>query len=137
MRSGIAPKIAENFPASKSADDATKRGDMSKLGNFSVGKDELHDVLVYNIYGQFGWKREHVNYGTVTKQLFLGIRKMRDDLVEKFTVSGEDSVVKVGFPRIGSGLGGGDWEFIRPMIEEVFQDRPGIIFNIDFVEFQG
>lgn len=136
MRSGIAPKLAENFPAAKAADDATPRGDQHKLGTFSVGKDELYDLLVYNIYGQYGWKRDHVNYGTITKALFLGLRKMRDDLAERFKVVDEDVVVKVGFPKIGSGLGGGDWDFIRPLIEEVFQDTPGIIFHIDFVEFQ-
>ena len=57
MGSGIAPQIAKAFPDAKEADDETMRADYDKLGTFtmSVTEFEEHDVIVYNLYGQYGY----------------------------------------------------------------------------------
>lgn len=130
MRSGIAPKIAEAFPAAKLADDATVRANKHKLGNYSVGIEFVEDdemLQVFNLYGQYGWDRSQVNYGTSHKDLFLSLRNMRDrlDLMSLETI-------RVGFPRIGAGLGGGDWDLISQMIVEVFKPPRYEVTYVDF-----
>lgn len=138
MGRGIAPQIAREFPEAKDADDATERGDKSKLGHFSVGQSSQYNVLIYNIYGQYGWKSEQVTYGTDYKSIFMGLRRMRDDLVSRFFTAEEVTTIKVGFPKIGCGFGGGDWEFISGMIDEVFKDIPLVAdFEVEYVEYQG
>lgn len=120
MRRGIAPQIAARFTEAYEADQNTVRGSREKLGSFSFAEvqtmeDSDHIVSVYNLYGQFGWNPHHGDYGTQYPALFSALRKMRDHLD---SCSGPP--LNIGFPKIGSGLGGGDWDFISAMIEEIF-----------------
>lgn len=133
MGRGIAPQIAKAFPAAKAADDATVRGSREKLGSFSSACIQVADekyVEVFNIYGQYGWKSEQVTYGTDHSALFRGLRAMRDYLDD----CSYESPIKVGFPKIGSGLGGGDWGLISQMIEEVFSDTNR--YSVIYVEYK-
>lgn len=125
MRSGIAPKIAEAFPFAKEADDATERGDSSKLGSFSVGHDPKTGTMIFNIYGQYGWNRNFPSYGTNYEKLFSGLEEMRE-------VCETMGVKTIGFPKIGCGLAGGNWGIVLPKIEEIFKD-----FDVTIVEFEG
>lgn len=134
MGRGIAPQIAKAFPSAKTADDSTIRGNKEKLGTFSKTDIEgSHALLtVYNLYGQYGWKPEQVTYGTDYPSLFRALRNMRDDL------SLSDQSLTLGLPRIGAGLGGGDWKLISQMIEETFRGTNvfPIIYELDYKECQ-
>ena len=121
MKSGIAPLIAKEFPSAYQADQLTRKGDIDKLGRYSLGKHVKNEgtlftstgtLFIYNLYGQysFGTDRQHLNY----KALRNSLRLMCDDL--NFTV--RDNPPKIGFPKIGAGLAGGDWNIIEQIIEE-------------------
>lgn len=133
MRSGIAPQIADNFYSAFRADADTTRGDKTKLGKFSVGK-EKNGLLVFNLYGQYGWDKTQGNYGTDEKALKAALFQMRCELMSRAT---NNEQYRIGFPKIGCGLGGGNWDNIQKAIEEIFDnDRVGYpMFDVTYVEY--
>jgi O-acetyl-ADP-ribose deacetylase (regulator of RNase III) len=129
MNSGVAKAIRERLPCAWEADQLTIKGDHEKLGTASVG--QLRDIagnptgLVYNLYGQYNYgydAKGYTNYAALANAL----AEMRDDLL-----SG-NNLWNVGFPKIGAGLGGGDWDTIVGIIGEVFDER----FNVTIYTLQ-
>ncbi|AEK81986.1 hypothetical protein [Salmonella phage 7-11] len=133
MRSGIAPQIADNFYSAFRADADTNRGDKAKLGNFSVGK-EKSGLLVFNLYGQYGWDKTQGNYGTDEEALVHALNMMANELKANAV---DFQTYRIGFPKIGCGLGGGNWERISKHIEEIFDnERIGYpMFDVTYVEY--
>lgn len=115
MNSGVARAIRVHFPDAWQVDQGTKRGSATKLGNISIGAyhaspDEVR--LIYNLYGQYNYGYDSRGY-TQYDKLEAAMIRMRDSLPAR---------AKIGFPKIGAGLGGGDWTRIESIIEEVFKD---------------
>lgn len=113
MKTGIAPKIKHAFPEAYKADLSTKSGSRSKLGTFSKATTE-NGLVCYNLYGQYDFRgrekgKVDTNYNALEKALF----NMAKDILD----SGNEKV-KVGLPKIGAGLGGGDWKIISQIIYE-------------------
>lgn len=130
MNSGIAKAIRTRLPCAWEADQLTVKGDRDKLGTISVG--QLRNCLtgeptgvVYNLYGQYNYGYDNAGY-TNYEALRGALMHMRDDLL-----TGKD-LWNVGFPKIGAGLGGGDWDTIAGIIDEVFDDR----FNVTIYTLQ-
>lgn len=127
MGSGIAPQIAKAFPIVKTLDDTTMRGDVNKLGTFTVALHHYENKLViFNLYGQYGYgNRESgkidLNYYYLTKAL----EGMKTNLIE---YGEQDS--KIGFPKIGCGLAGGDWFVVSQMIETIFDGFDVTIYEL-------
>jgi O-acetyl-ADP-ribose deacetylase (regulator of RNase III) len=110
MKSGIAPKIAKAFPWAKEADDRTEKGDLSKLGRYSIGKGI---PIIVNLYGQYDWRgRSSGKVETNYRAIEDGLGRLAKDLA----ISNFQG--KIGIPKIGCGLGGGDWNIVRPIIED-------------------
>uniref|UniRef100_A0AAU6VYA7 Macro domain protein n=2 Tax=unclassified bacterial viruses TaxID=12333 RepID=A0AAU6VYA7_9VIRU len=120
MNSGVAKAIRTRLPCAWEADQLTVKGDRDKLGTISVG--QLRNCLtgeptglVYNLYGQYNYGYDnagYTDYHALTKALIA----MRDDLLTG------NNLTEVGFPKIGAGLGGGDWSIISTLIADVFCD---------------
>lgn len=115
MNSGVAKMIRQQFPDAYQVDQHTKRGSSAKFGGISIGvhkaqNDEVR--LIYNLYGQYNYGYDAKGYTNYTK-LESAMIRMRDSLPAR---------AKIGFPKIGAGLGGGSWDLIESIIEEVFQD---------------
>lgn len=108
MGSGIAPVIAKTFPDALEVDKNTIKGDKQKLGTISVAYDQDYELYVVNAYTQFsfGGKEVHVDYDAI-RTCFKQIKTEFHDL-------------RIGIPMIGAGLGGGDWDIISGIIDEVF-----------------
>jgi O-acetyl-ADP-ribose deacetylase (regulator of RNase III) len=109
MGSGIAPQIKDKFPEAFEVDCATIKGDKVKLGTISFCK--LEKLIIVNLYGQFGTRGRQkgeidLDYNALTSALKL--------TKDKF--SGK----RFGFPMLGSGLAGGDWNVIEKIIQDVF-----------------
>ena len=122
MNSGVAKAIKLNFKDAWDADQETEKGDRTKLGDSSVGAHyrEDRDVgLIYNLYGQYNYGYDAAGY-TDYDSLEKALISMRDDLLSATHIMPE--YLKVGFPKIGAGLGGGDWDTIEAIIKSVFAD---------------
>lgn len=121
MKSGIAPVLAKAFPPMYEADQATYRGDALKLG--TVSYDYIAEgILGFNLYGQYDFSRfkQDTQYAHV-----------RNSLKEMVTVCIGAGVFSVGLPKIGCGLGGGDWGIVSNIIEEELRNFDVTIYVID------
>lgn len=129
MGSGIAPLIKNAFPSVYEADCKTQRGDKEKLGKFSYAVMDS-GLVVFNLYTQYGYNRRN-----------LGLRDLKydalyDSLVEmknflKLHTDGFMTDRKIGFPKIGAGLAGGDWNVIEAMIKSIFWDCDVTIYILN------
>ena len=122
MGAGIAKSIRRTFPGAFAADRATAKGDRSKLGTFSSAEVDVdgRTLVVANAYTQFHWR------GRKPLADYDAIRRCFEALRAAF--SGR----RIGYPRIGAGLAGGDWGVIAPIIDEVLGDE-----HHTLVEFAG
>lgn len=105
MDAGIAKEIAKRYPGALLADKSqTKMGDRSKLGSLSYyHTSQFVIVNAYTQYG-YGWGNKHLD---------------EDALRSCFNTIGHDWHSKrIGYPLIGAGLAGGDWNVIAPIIDE-------------------
>jgi len=107
MESGIAPQIKKKFPEAYEVDCATIKGDKNKLGTISYTTNTT--PIVVNVYSQFGTRgRREGKMDLDYDALRSGVKAIK----EKF--SGK----RIGIPKIGAGLAGGDWNIISKIIEE-------------------
>ena len=111
MGGGIAKQIKKAFPETFEADCGTQKADASKIGGISYAKVKLENnrrLVIVNGYTQL-LAGGQVNYDAVrdvmkqVKQNFYGQR--------------------IGYPMIGAGLAGGEWNRIREIIEEELNDE--------------
>jgi O-acetyl-ADP-ribose deacetylase (regulator of RNase III) len=107
MESGIAPQIKAKYPDAYTADCATTKGDINKLGTISYA--EMPSITVVNIYSQFDTK------GRRQGKMDLDYDALRSGLkLMKERYSGK----RFGLPYIGTGLAGGDEAKVMAIIEE-------------------
>lgn len=128
MGKGIAAQIRDVFPKAYAADSVTKSGDASKLGTYTYAEvkvSEAHSVTVVNAYTQYHYwsrgesKKDLVDYEAVRK-IFRSLNSL---------YAGKN--VRVGVPKIGAGLAGGDWVMISKIITEETPD-----LNVTLVNFK-
>lgn len=108
MGAGIAKAIRAAFSAAFEADRATARGDRGKLGTFSSAMVASggRSITIVNAYTQFHWRgrKPLVDYEAI-RSVFRRIRS---------AFHGQ----RIGYPRIGAGLAGGDWSTIAAIIDD-------------------
>lgn len=118
MGGGIALRIKQKYPEALKADlRHGRRGDITRLGKFSVVKAH-DDKYIYNMYGQynFGMEKRQTNYEAVYNGL-MGIAR------HAITAN----VMRLGLPKnMGCRLGGGSWNVVRAIIEDIFDKDCGI-----------
>ena len=108
MGAGIALAIKRVFPEAFEADKATRKGDAGKLGSISFAELERdgHRLVVVNGYTQDHWRGRGVNVD------YQALREVFRTVAEQFPGQ------RIGFPKIGAGLAGGDWARISNIIEQ-------------------
>ncbi len=108
MGGGIARVIREEFPEAYAADLVTGKGDRNKLGDFTFATvtRNSRELTIVNGYTQFHFHGAGVlvDYDAV-RRLFANIKK---------GFSGK----RFGYPKIGAGLAGGDWEKLAAIIDQ-------------------
>lgn len=131
MKSGIAPQMAKAFGCDQERglfkwEQPEHRGDISKLGcieYYPMNIGPAKTVIVVNAYTQYRYGRLNHADGDEKpldyEALTLCMRKMNH------TFKG----LKIGLPRIGAGLGGGDWERIKEIIQTEFKDCDVVVVN--------
>ena len=121
MGAGIAKFIKQRFPEAYKADCETTKADRSKLGTYSSATVQKNgaELTVVNAYTQFNYrgKKPLVEYDALS-QVFKAIAK-------------DFSGKRIGYPKIGAGLAGGDWPRIEGLIKEALdgQDHTLVIFD--------
>jgi O-acetyl-ADP-ribose deacetylase (regulator of RNase III) len=103
---GIAKQILKEFPEAYSADCTTIKGSARKLGDYSSAEvlTPYGRLVIVNAYTQFGFERAKNNTDyTAVQSVFNRIKQ---------NFSGN----RIGYPAIGSGLGGGNWGIIYDII---------------------
>lgn len=107
MGAGIAQQIRKTFPPAFQADLETGSGDRTKLGNYSSASIKISEtpLTIINGYTQYHYSGSDVlaDYDAVAA-LFSRI---------KMDFSGK----RIGYPRIGAGLAGGNWKTISKIID--------------------
>ena len=108
MGAGIAKSIKEQFPGAYDADLETEKGSREKLGTITSAEVDCdgHALTIVNAYTQFHWR------GRGDKADYDAIRSAFRTIQQKYTGK------RIGYPKIGAGLAGGDWEAISAIIEE-------------------
>lgn len=118
MGGGIAPQMARAFGCDKfPLEDQKYSGDETKLGKIDFASVDVNgkELIVVNAYTQYGFGGKPFDY----------------DAFEKI-VAEMNTVFKgkhIGLPKIGAGLGGGNWHTIRKMIKTGFTDCKVTIVN--------
>ena len=122
MDGGIAKRIKSIFPEAYAVDRLTRRADIEKLGDYSVVKIIRGEVNFYlvNAYTQYDYQdaqKIHVSYNAIQK------------VFEK--ISHDFNGFSIAYPKIGAGLGGGDWNVIKEIINKslVNQNHTLVIYT--------
>ena len=110
MGSGIALQMKTKFPQAYAVDCLTKAGDKSKLGTISYTTDTT--PIVVNCYTQYDFKGRRVG---IMDCDYNAIKTALQAVKKEFTGK------KIGMPKIGSQLAGGDWNVIVRIVEEVLE----------------
>lgn len=122
MGAGIARAIKAVFPEAYAADCETEKGRRDKLGSCSQAycDTESGKLVVVNAYTQFHWR------GRGQKADYDAIRAcMR-------WIKAKHAGKRIGLPKIGAGLAGGDWQIIETIIAEELKDE-----DVTIVEYSG
>ena len=104
MGAGIAKTIKNNWPETYKEDCKTIKGDKNKLGTYTAVN--VGNLIIVNAYTQYRYGKiqdYEMNYQAI-QSVF---KKIKTDFSGK----------KIGFPKIGAGLAGGDWNIISNIID--------------------
>jgi O-acetyl-ADP-ribose deacetylase (regulator of RNase III) len=122
---GLAKQISTKYPEALIADKGTGKGDMTKMGKFSIAKTQESPVkYVFNLYGQYNYGRDkrYTSYDAVV------------DGLERIKIKAKElGLKKLGLPcGMGCRLGGANWEIVKVIIMEIFpiNDNSGIDLHI-------
>ncbi len=120
MGKGIALQIKEKFPKAYEVDCQTKKGDITKLGTISHTTDTT--PIIVNCYTQFKYRKQYEDEALVFVD-YKAIKTALEAVKEHFTGK------RIGMSKIGSSLGGGDWNVIVKIIEAVLGEEDVTIVN--------
>lgn len=130
MGGGIARQIAERYPEAVEADNATVRGDYLKLGTVAPARISrgTNEFCIANAYTQFGHTGALAPYeeGVLVDYNALAVAFAKVADMAKFS-----PYLTVGYPKIGAGLAGGDWDHIEDIIDRELNglDHTCVVWN--------
>lgn len=110
MGSGVAVAIRKQWPNAYAADLKTEKGSPLKLGSYSMHHDAALGIYIVNAYTQYKFGRagqKYVEYAAIKR------------VCEAFAKGNS----KILIPKIGAGLGGGDWAVIEKIFDHYLGDR--------------
>lgn len=121
MGAGIAREIKDRYWTPFVADkNNTKYGDINKLGSYTyvgITSNIKHDHMFYvvNAYTQYTYRKRNSD-----QLIYDSIRKCLINIRNDFIEEPEWFDLKIGYPKIGAGLAGGDWNIISKIIDQEF-----------------
>lgn len=122
MGAGIARAIATKYPEALAVDLQTIKGDKSKLGSFTKCRTKDSKVI-FNLYTQY-------TYGFGLQLDYVALSMALHNLKNWLDLHDPTTKLKLGMPRIGCGLAGGDWKLVREQIEMIFNNRDVYVYSL-------
>lgn len=128
---GFAKYIAEKFPIVK--ENFHLLGNKATLGHtqyISIANNNLAKtkIFVCNMIAQNGTINPKncrpLNYGS----LVFCMNDIRNKIISLAKNSIEDTKFEIHAPKFGSGLAGGNWNFIENLIEDIWADFPVYVY---------
>ena len=136
MGNGIAKTIKSKYPQMYAADTKMhNKCGTKKLGDLSYFVfNKTKPKIGFNLYSQFNyWYDKEKKKEPFDADALVSAMEKMHKLITEFNTEGK--VIKLGFPRIGSGLAGGNQDEIQEMIYDEFKsDKLIHVYIIDFVE---
>lgn len=129
---GFAGDVSSRYPEVK--ENYHLLGSNMKLGHtqfISVKKDKtyLHEIIVANMIAQNGTIHKKnprpLNYAALM-QCMLSVRHYANQLLK----DKEKNRVEIHAPKFGSGLAGGNWDFIESIIQDIWTDMYVTIYSL-------
>jgi O-acetyl-ADP-ribose deacetylase (regulator of RNase III) len=117
MGYGVARVVRDHYPEAYEADQETERGDPNKLGTFSHARVIRGGVSfdLFNLYGQYRYgprREQNLDYAALEKALHAVNRELE--------IMYGDQTLRIAFPLLGTGMAGGRWNKVAPLITEAF-----------------
>lgn len=117
MGAGIAKEISTRYPQALEADRTlTVKSDKSKLGGYtytSVTLPKGHNFTIINAYTQYHYGRPKKGYQVLADYEAI------DNVFRK--IAKNYRFMRIGYPKIGAGLAGGDWDTIEFIINKALK----------------
>jgi O-acetyl-ADP-ribose deacetylase (regulator of RNase III) len=113
MGAGIAKTIKALFPEAYKADCQTAKSSRDKLGTFfsaAIVRPGANFTVV-NAYTQYDWRGQGV------KADYIAIQSVMKEVKNQF------HGLRIGYPMIGAGLAGGDWNIISSIIDNELEEQ--------------
>ena len=111
---GLARQIAKQYPATRKHYHMTFDKFGWKLGDVCVTPDKILNCATQQTYGPNGMK--YVSYDAIEKCMSF--------------INAAYQGNRIGLPKIGAGLGGGNWNIIEKIIEETLTDVDVTIYTL-------
>lgn len=132
MSGGIAAEIANRCPTAKFVDFFTPHGEKKKLGKISYALEETDFRSNSDLNSHGPWHFMVVNAYTQFQGGPDFRMKALTKCLKKIKKQFGGMNLRIGFPLIGAGIGGGNWAQIKEEIDNVLGDE-----KITIVEFDG
>lgn len=127
---GFASAVANEFPIVK--ENFHMLGNKAKLGYvqyITVSKDKTysHELIIANMIAQNGV----VNKNNIRPLNYEYLMKCMIDVKNHISnfLSKNESSIEIHCPKFGSGLAGGNWNFITNLIEDIWMHVPVFIYS--------
>jgi len=118
MGAGVAGQIATTYPGAYEVDKNTKYADDNKLGYLTAYLTDT-DQIIFNLYTQYAPGKE--DQSNLEQNIKLAFTKLKTFI---------EPTVKLGIPKIGCGIAGGNWDIIEAIIDSVMEG-----YDVTCVEF--
>lgn len=123
MGSGVAKAIRDKYPEAYRRYLQMYRASLdSKFSDPLLGQAQLitiDDKTIVNLFGQDNYLPRGTTQ-TSYDALVIGFNEIKSSTKEDLAM-----------PKIGCGLGGGDWKIVSAIIESVFDDRDVYIYELE------
>jgi O-acetyl-ADP-ribose deacetylase (regulator of RNase III) len=123
MGSGLAKAIKDRYPAAFREYNKLCSDDVVVPKNKLLGIAQFVRVydnrVVCNLFGQFTFLPRTVRH-TDYDALRTGFETIKKTYPK----------IDIAVPKIGCGLGGGDWKIVSTMLEEIFDDRDVYVYEL-------
>lgn len=128
MGSGVALLVKQYFPQAYSAYQDYYRAFGLQVGTniwAKCGTKELVNCITQEFYGRVPGMTyvDYIGFSQCMKQIELeGTRRLEEGSPDAFT--------SFAMPKIGAGLGGGDWDHIENIMTVVFENIQPVVYTL-------